>query len=39
MLNRAAVLLKYKAPAIKWVNEADPYDDNPQITEEHINKE
>jgi len=25
MINRAAVILKYKAPFIQWVNEADPY--------------
>lgn len=24
MINRAAVILKYKAPAVKWINEADP---------------
>lgn len=24
MINRAAMLLKYKLPALKWINEADP---------------
>ena len=36
MINRAALILIYKAPAIKWVNDADPYDDNTGITEENI---
>ncbi|MCA9266599.1 MAG: hypothetical protein KDA60_22220 [Planctomycetales bacterium] len=24
MINRAAVMLRYKAPAVAWINEADP---------------
>ena len=36
MINRAALILKYLAPAIKWVNESDPYDDSPGITEHDI---
>ncbi len=36
MINRAALILKYKAPAIKWVNDADPYNDNPGITADNI---
>ncbi len=39
MINRAALILKYKAPAIKWINDADPYQDNPGITIESVNKE
>ena len=39
MINRAAVILKYKAPFIQWVNEADPYKDNPGITLESENKD
>ena len=39
MVNRAAVILKYKDPFIHWVNEADPYDDNPGITLESANKD
>jgi hypothetical protein len=27
----------YKEPAIKWINEADPYDDDPGITIESVN--
>lgn len=36
MINRAALILIYKSPAIKWVNDADPYNDDPGITEESI---
>jgi len=36
MINRAALILIYKAPAIKWVNDADPYNNDPGITEENI---
>ncbi len=36
MINRAALILKYKAPAIKWVNASDPYDDDPGITSDNI---
>lgn len=39
MINRAAVILKYKAPFIQWVNDADPYIDNPGITLESENKD
>jgi len=39
MINRAAVILKYKAPFIQWVNDADPYNDNPGITLENEKKD
>jgi len=39
VINRAAVILKYKAPFIQWVNDADPYKDNPGITLESENKD
>lgn len=39
MINRAAVLLKYKEPAVQWINDADPYHDNPQISLENVNHE
>ena len=39
MINRAAVILYYKKPAVNWVNDADPSDDNPGITEESINED
>lgn len=37
MINRAALILKYKDPAIKWINDADPYHDNPGITKDDVN--
>ena len=37
MINRAAIILKYKDPAILWINEVDPYDDVPSISLEEAN--
>ena len=39
MINRAALILKYKQPAIDWINEIDPDEDADQITQESVNKE
>lgn len=39
MINRAAILLRYKEPAIRWINEADPYDDDPGLTAAEVNGE
>ena len=39
LINRAAVILKYKAMAVQWMNEADPYKDDSGITVEDVNKE
>ena len=39
MVNRAALIRKYKAPAVRWVNEADPYNDDPGITIESVNED
>jgi len=39
MINRAAIILKYKEPAVQWINDADPYHDNPQITLADVNEE
>lgn len=39
MINRAAVILEYKAPAIKWINTSDPLDDDPGITGDSVNKD
>ena len=39
MINRAAIILRYKAPAIQWINDADPYEDDPGITAESVNRE
>jgi hypothetical protein len=39
MLNRAAIILKYKAPAVRWINEADPYPPAHPITLETANQD
>ena len=37
MINRAAVILKYKEPAVEWINTADPYNDDPEETVDSVN--
>ncbi len=37
MINRAALIIRYKEPFIKWINETDPYSRNPGITSEDAN--
>lgn len=39
MLNRSALILRYKEPAVRWINEADPNPDGPEITLEDVNEE
>jgi len=39
LLNRSALILRYKEPAVRWINEADPNPDGPEITLEDVNKE
>ena len=39
MINRAAIILKYKAPAILWINEADPHNEDPGISAEEVNSD
>ena len=39
MINRAAVILVYKKPAVNWVNESDPSGKNPEMTIESINED
>jgi len=39
MINRAALLLKYKEPAIAWINEADPMQGGPGLTAEDVNSD
>ena len=39
MINRAAVILKYKKPFVTWVNEADPYKEDPGVTLDEANNE
>ena len=37
MLNRAALVISYHEPFIRWINEADPVKENPGITMEQAN--
>lgn len=39
MINRAAVVVKFKAPFIKWINEANPFDKRPAITLAEANED
>lgn len=39
MINRAAVILKYKQPFVQWINDADPYNDDPGITMDEANED
>lgn len=39
MVNRAAIMLRYKQPFIDWINTSDPYNDDPGITLEDTNEE
>lgn len=39
MINRAALLLKYKESAIAWINEADPMQGGPGLTPEDVNSD
>ena len=39
MINRAAQLLKYKEPAIRWINDSEPENDEPEFDLDHVNEE
>lgn len=39
MINRAAFLLRYKQPAVDWINEVDPSEDEPQVSLADVNRE
>ena len=39
MINRSAVILKCNEPFVRWINEADPYEDDPGITAEDANED
>lgn len=39
MVNRAAIMLRYKEPAVCWINEADPHVETPAIDTEEANQE
>lgn len=37
MINRAALLLRYKSPAVQWINDADPAPSGSTVTSEMVN--
>ena len=37
--NRGALILRYRAPAVHWINEADPCSDDTGITQTDVNRE
>ncbi|MCB2181329.1 MAG: hypothetical protein KQH63_04850 [Desulfobulbaceae bacterium] len=39
MINRAAVILKYKGPMVKWICDSDPYNKDFSISMEDANEE
>ena len=39
MINRSALLLKYKEPAVRWINDADPVGGSPAISLDDVNDE
>ena len=39
MVNRNALILRYKDPAVRWINEADPSPDGQDITLTDVNEE
>ena len=39
MVNRAAVILRYKDPIVEWINEADPIEDSSEVSLASANEE
>ncbi|MEX0648266.1 MAG: hypothetical protein WEA56_09075 [Balneolaceae bacterium] len=39
MINRTSFLLRYKEPAIRWINDADPIKDAMVLIEKEVNSE
>ncbi len=39
MVNRGALILRYKEPAVRWINEADPSPSDSPITLQQVNEE
>jgi hypothetical protein len=39
MLNRAAIILRYKAPAVQWINDADSYEEGTEVTLDAANRD
>ena len=39
MVNRGAIIVRYKEPFIQWINQADPSENKPDITLQNVNPE
>ena len=39
VINRAVIILRYCEPAVRWINKADPYVEDPGITLNSVNQE
>jgi len=39
VINRAARILRDREPAVRWITEADPYDDDPGMTRHVVQQE
>ena len=39
MINRAAIILRYKQPAVDWINEVDPIEDGHPVSLIDVNRE
>jgi hypothetical protein len=39
VVNRGALILRYKEPAVRWINEADPSPSDSPITVQQVNEE
>jgi len=39
MINRSAIILKYKEPFVRWINEADPYDHDIALSLKEANED
>jgi hypothetical protein len=38
VINRGAILLRYREPALRWINDADPYD-SPDLTSDDLRRD
>jgi hypothetical protein len=39
LINRAALLLRYREPAVRWINDADPTPSDGAVTLDDVNEE
>ena len=39
VINRCAIILKYRKPAVAWINDADPHIDKPNIEMDSVNED